>query len=45
MREKSYAWVVGTWFGIRRTETREGGQERKEKLGIDGCPEGVWLVP
>jgi hypothetical protein len=44
VREKSCEWVVGMWFGIRRTKTTEGGQERKEKLRIDGCPEVAWLL-
>lgn len=43
--EKSCTWVAGTCFGIRKAKSAEGGHGRKERLRIDGFPQGALSVP
>jgi hypothetical protein len=38
--EKSCMWVVVMQQRIRRAKTVAGSWERKERLRVDGCPEG-----
>jgi hypothetical protein len=37
--EKSLTWVIGMQWQIRTEITVKRGQDKKERLRVDGCPE------